>query len=459
MNNAIRLSRICLVGLLLFSPEINAQSCTPSTTGASTDLSPCYARFEVYTNLKNVTYSIEFPDGANTTLKNYGTGRCAIGADCYGNPYQETDCWAYFDDPVTSDSWWSQTVTDAMTESTATACPLWPIFGREYSYSPYCTTAGSIRTQVIQHDCTSGGGGNGGECVSNAGKSCAQDACGEACGTLSCDGSSCDESDCSATCCSGDTGTTGCWTDSCGNPCGAVTCNGSCDYSDCDNSCGGGGGGGSGDPCADCAYECLDFFGMYECEDYGDPVLIDLSGDGFLMTSAQNGVAFDFFGTGKSVRISWTAPTVRNGWLALDRNGNGKIDNGQELFGNATFQPGAAAQRLGFKALAIYDTPQFGGNGDGVISGKDFIFSKLRVWVDMNHNGLTEPGELITLQQAGIQSISLDYHDAHYTDAEGNQFRYRARVSFTDQKLNAKDHWAYDVILLSSDLPIAKGGK
>jgi hypothetical protein len=143
-------------------------------------------------------------------------------------------------------------------------------------------------------------------------------------------------------------------------------------------------------------------------------------------------------------------------WLALDLNHNGKIDNGQELFGNATAQPGPAVQRLGFKALARYDTPEYGGNRDGVIDSKDYIYSRLLVWVDRNHNGVSDAGELMTLQQAGVTAISLDYQDAHYTDQYGNQFRYRAGVQFAGAE--GKQNWAYDVVLLSPSLPAAPGG-
>jgi hypothetical protein len=242
---------------------------------------------------------------------------------------------------------------------------------------------------------------------------------------------------------------------SCGS-CGTLDCNGNCN-----DPCANQGGSGCSDFCSSCAYECLDFFGLCECQNYGDPILLDLSGTGFWMTDAKAGVNFDFFGTGKPIRISWTKAGVQNGWLALDRNHDGQIRSGQELFGNASPQPGAAVQRLGFKALAVYDTRPYGGNGDGVIDARDSIYSKLLIWVDKNHNGVADPGEVMPLAKAGITSISVDYHDANYVDAFGNQFRYRARVEWANHKLDGKDHWAYDVILVSPDLPVAKskGGK
>jgi len=91
---------------------------------------------------------------------------------------------------------------------------------------------------------------------------------------------------------------------------------------------------------------------------------------------------------------------------------------------------------MGFRALALYDDPANGGNHDGVIDQKDSIFSSLRVWVDKNHNGITDPGELLTMQQAGIQSISIHYNDSHWTDAYGNSSATAARS--TSQAVRTK---------------------
>jgi len=97
----------------------------------------------------------------------------------------------------------------------------------------------------------------------------------------------------------------------------------------------------------------------------------------------------------------------------------------------------------------VYDQPANGGNGDGVIDQRDSVFSQLRVWVDRNHNGFSEPGELLTMQQAGVQSISRHWEVASWTDAYGNQFRYRGKITFSGGK-PAGDQYAYDVFLISS---------
>lgn len=188
----------------------------------------------------------------------------------------------------------------------------------------------------------------------------------------------------------------------------------------------------------------------FSCEVYcwSSPVLVDVAGNGFALTNAANGVNFDLNGDGAAERLSWTVNQGDDAWLALDRNGNGSIDNGSELFGNFSPQPElpAGVARNGFNALALYDQRPQGGNTDGFINRQDAIFTKLLLWRDANHNGISEASELRTLQQLALTSIQCDYKESWRRDQYGNWFRYRAKVG--DTRNSRLGRWAWDVGLL-----------
>lgn len=186
----------------------------------------------------------------------------------------------------------------------------------------------------------------------------------------------------------------------------------------------------------------------------GSPIIIDVSGQGFHLTNAANGVLFDISGTGHPWQLGWTALGSDNAFLALPGS-DGLVHNGKELFGNFTPQP-PSSDPNGFRALAVYDQPEYGGNGDGVIDSRDAIFSSLRLWIDANHDGICQPNELYTLPSLGVYSISLDYWFSRKRDQWGNLFRYRGDVNPVDDTANpttAIERVTYDVFL---DLELKK---
>jgi hypothetical protein len=178
---------------------------------------------------------------------------------------------------------------------------------------------------------------------------------------------------------------------------------------------------------------------------YASPIIVDTTGRGFHLTSANEGVEFDILGEGLKFKIAWTAANSGDAFLALDRNRNGYVDSGKELFGNMTEQP-QVSDRNGFLALAEFDKPENGGNGDGIIDKRDGVFSRLLLWIDDNHDGVSQPGELHSLPELGVFSISLHYLEAQKVDQYGNLFHYRAAVNPGPRDGESKDgRWAYDV--------------
>jgi hypothetical protein len=172
------------------------------------------------------------------------------------------------------------------------------------------------------------------------------------------------------------------------------------------------------------------------------PILVSVDGSLPALTDVANGVTFDLSGDGPEARVSWTTAATKAGFLALDRDGNGSIDSGTELFGDWTLQP-ASSEPNGFAALALLDGPDMLGNGDGWITRDDAFFSLLTLWFDANHDGHSQPGELHPLTEFGIDGLGLSYTASTQMDAYGNRFAYWGSVKFNGAARTA----AVDVFL------------
>lgn len=157
-----------------------------------------------------------------------------------------------------------------------------------------------------------------------------------------------------------------------------------------------------------------------------DPLMLDISGNGIALSSPAEGVAFDLHGTGVAM-TGWPTPPADDGFLAIDVNGDGRIA-GTELFGGSWVKaPGGS----GFGSLGLYDD-----DGNGAITVADSIFGQLVVWLDVNRDGVSQPGELHHLAELGITAISLVADvDATTVDQWGNADLGSAPVTSTSGKI------------------------
>jgi hypothetical protein len=151
------------------------------------------------------------------------------------------------------------------------------------------------------------------------------------------------------------------------------------------------------------------------------PIVIDLGNNGIKLGEAGVGVYFDVNADGRRDHVQWVRPGGDEAFLALDRSGNGLIDDGTELFGVGTplLLQGRNAPN-GFVGLAQYDARQLGGNDDGLISEADAIWPQLRLWLDLNADGRATRDEMRSLRSAGITALETIPKVRKYVDDAGN---------------------------------------
>ena len=181
-----------------------------------------------------------------------------------------------------------------------------------------------------------------------------------------------------------------------------------------------------------------------------DPIVLDISGLGITTKSVADGVYYDMDNNGFLEKTGWV--DAKSGILVLDKNGDGKIETGNELFGDRTILADGKTASSGFEALATLDS-----NHDGVIDAKDKLFSQLRIWIDRDGDGISDKGELITLAQAGIKSLSLKHKELNQLDANGNTI---ARVgSFTRTNGKVAEMKEYLLARSTSDVKMVNSVK
>ena len=155
------------------------------------------------------------------------------------------------------------------------------------------------------------------------------------------------------------------------------------------------------------------------------PLILDLDGDGVETIGTNSNVYFDHDDNGFAENSGWVGKD--DGLLVRDLNNNGQIDDGTELFGNNSVLSSGEKAANGFEALKDLDS-----NNDGIFNSSDTAWNQVKVWKDANSNGLVDEGELLTLEQANVSGINLDYENSTTTDENGNQHNQTGTFIKTD---------------------------
>ena len=194
-----------------------------------------------------------------------------------------------------------------------------------------------------------------------------------------------------------------------------------------------------------------------DAENIRSPIIIDMNGDGVKTTAQGKHTYFDHDGNGFAENTGWV--DSNDALLVLDRNQNGLIDDGKELFGSNTLLSSGKKAQNGFEALAEFDE-----NRDGVIDTADSVWSRLQLWQDKNQNGLVDEGELLSLSNTQITAIGLNYLKGDKKDENGHEHRETSQVTWADgHQTDVTDVWfkvdkgdTFNTDYLAIDKDIAK---
>jgi hypothetical protein len=176
------------------------------------------------------------------------------------------------------------------------------------------------------------------------------------------------------------------------------------------------------------------------------PVLLDLQQDGFHLSGPDPAVRFDIDADGIQDEIAWTEAGGDDAFLCWDRNHNGVIDNGSELFGYATPLLSGSPAEVGYRALAELDQPERGGNGDGKVDANDQAFRELCAWVDGNRDGVSQPAEIHAIGEVGVLALEYRYRTTRLRDSFGNLFRYVSSAQMRSPSGAVRSWPTFDVI-------------
>ena len=189
-----------------------------------------------------------------------------------------------------------------------------------------------------------------------------------------------------------------------------------------------------------CSGSCSD---EHYCQPNASPILINVNSMTFSnhLTDAAHGVRFDVTSDGHAEQVAWTRPNSLAGFLVLDRNANGTIDNGAELFGNHTPRLDGTTATNGFEALKDLDA-----DANGRVDGVDPLFHALRLWFDRNHDGESSVDELMPLSSVGVTSVGTVYRETNIKDRYGNWYRFMGTATM-EQGRRTRERAVFDVFL------------
>ncbi len=197
------------------------------------------------------------------------------------------------------------------------------------------------------------------------------------------------------------------------------------------------------DPTSGTYYEELPCFPGIDA--WCSPIVINFENGGYRLTGKDSPVRFDIRGDGHPLLMGWTAAGANEAFLWLDRNHDHTVTSGAQLFGNFTPLRNGQFAKNGFEALAEFDD-----NHDGVIDNRDAVWPQLLLWRDLNHDGISQPDEITSLESSGVTAIDLHYHWNGRRDTWGNAFRYESLFSIKDEQGHSvHNRSVYDIFFVS----------